>query len=116
MGILMNLNLGVAFLLELAMLVIYGYFGYRLLPIETPAAIKIGLAVLFPTLLAVLWGFLLAPRAVNRLHMPWLLIAKVLIFGTGAVMLWWLGRTSLAVITALVSALHLAASVIWKQT
>lgn len=116
MEILKGLNLGVAFLLELAMLAIYGYFGYRLLPMETPAVFKIGLAVLFPATMALIWGFLLAPRAVRRLHMPWLLIAKVIIFGAGAVMLWWLGRINLAVITAVVSAVHLAAAVIWKQT
>jgi len=116
MGILSNLNLGVAFLLELAMLVIYGYFGYQLLPVETPGVFKIGLAILFPVIMALIWGFLLAPRAAKRLRMPWLLIAKVLIFGAGAVMLWWLGNTSLAIITAAVSTMHLAASVIWKQT
>lgn len=116
MGLLRNLNLGVAFLLELAMLVIYGYFGYGLLPFETLVVYKIGLAVLFPAIMAIIWGFLLAPRAVNRLHMPWLLIAKVVLFGAGAFMLWWLGRTSLAIIAAVVSAVHLAASVIWKQT
>ena len=35
MEILKTLNLGIAFLLELAMLVIYGFFGYRLLPAES---------------------------------------------------------------------------------
>ena len=116
MGILMSLNLGVAFLLELAMLVVYGYFGYGLLSDATPVIIKIGLAILFPAIMAIIWGFLLAPRAVNRLHMPWFLIANVVILGACAFMLWWLGRTSLAIIAAVVSAVHLAASVIWKQT
>ena len=115
MGMLKNLNLGVAFLLELAMLVIYGYFGYRLLPAGTPAVFNIGLAILLPVVLAVFWGFRLAPKAVKRFKMPGLLIAKVMIFGAGTVMLWRLGNTSLAVVAAVVSAVHLGLSVIWKQ-
>ncbi len=81
MEILKNLNLGIAFLLELAMLVIYGFFGYRLLPAESVGILKIGLAILLPVIMAVIWGFRLAPRAVKRLKMPWLLIAKIIIFG-----------------------------------
>ncbi len=116
MEILRNLNLAVAFLLEMAMLVIYGYFSYGLLPAETSMVNKVGTAILLPLIMAIIWGFNLAPRAENRLKMPWLLLAKVVIFGAGAVMLWWLGRTSLAIITAAVSAVHLGLSVIWKET
>jgi len=116
MGIMRNLNLGVVFLVELAMLAIYGVFGYRLLPAESAGILKIGLAILLPAVMAAFWGFRLAPRAANRLHMPWLLIAKTVIFGIGVVMLWRLGRASLALITAAVSAVHLGLSVIWKQT
>ena len=81
MEILKNLNLGIAFLLELAMLVIYGVFGYHLLPAESVGILKIGLAILLPVVMAVFWGFRLAPRAAKRLKMPWLLIAKIIIFG-----------------------------------
>jgi hypothetical protein len=111
-----GINLVIAFLLELAMLVIYSFFGHRLLPGDSPPALKIGTAILLPGLLAVVWGFWLAPRAAKRLQMPWLLIAKAVIFGVGAVMLWGLGNTPLAIIAVVMITVHLVLSALCKQT
>ncbi len=117
MEILKILNLGIAFLLELAMLVIYGFFGYRLLPAEISWDTQNWIWQFYCRSLWRLSGdSCWHRRAVNRLKMPGLLIAKIIIFGAGAVMLWGLGKTSLAIIAAVVIAVHLILSVVWKQT
>ena len=108
-------NLGIAFLLEMAMLGIYGYFGYHLLPDGSPQPLRYGLAVLLPVLMAMFWGFFLAPRGGHRLQMPWLLIVKLIIMVAGVIMLWRLQHTTLAVIAASIIAIHYSLAVMWKQ-
>ncbi len=112
---LKNFNLGFAFLLEMTMLGMYGYFGYRLLPNGSPQPLRYGLAVLLSVLMAIFWGFFLAPRAGYRLQMPWLLIVKLIIMVAGVIMLWRLQNTMLAVITAIIIAIHYSLAAAWKQ-
>ena len=108
-------NLGIAFLLEMAMLGIYGYFGYHLLPDGSPQLLRYGLAVLLPVLMAIFWGFFLAPRAGRRLQMLGLLIVKLIIMVAGVIMLWRLQHTTLTVIAAGIIAIHYSLAVMWKQ-
>jgi hypothetical protein len=109
------INLGIAFFLELIMLVIYGYFGYRLLPGGAPWPLRYGLTILIPASMAIFWGFFLAPRAGHRLQMPWLLIMKLVIMGAGVGMLWQLQKTTLAVIIAIVIGVHCLLATMWHQ-
>ena len=108
-------NLGIAFLLEMAMLAIYGYFGYHLLSTNAPLVLRIALAITFPVVIAIIWGYFLAPRATHRLKLPWLLIIKLIIMTIGVGMLWQLQKTSLAVIAAIIIAIHYSLAAAWKQ-
>jgi len=114
-NLLQNLNLGVAFLLELIMLGIYAVFGYRLLPANSPIFLKIVAGIGAAVGLAILWGFLFAPKAANRLPMPWLLIGKILVFGGGVFMLVSLQRNGLAIGILIVVILNLALALWWNQ-
>jgi Protein of unknown function (DUF2568) len=61
LAVLKGLNLGVAFLLELAALAAFGYWGAQA---GGGTLGKIALAVGAPLLVAVVWGLFLAPKAV----------------------------------------------------
>jgi Protein of unknown function (DUF2568) len=70
-----------AFLVELAMLTAYGYWGYHAFD---SVILKWGLVILAPLLAIIVWGAWLAPNNTHRLGMPWLLLAKIILFGLGA--------------------------------
>ncbi len=62
-----------AFVLEIAALVLYGLWARSL------TSVSIWSWVLFLSsfiAFATLWGLFLAPKAPRRLHMPWLLVGK----------------------------------------
>ena len=60
MELLKNINLALAFLLELCMLAALGYWGFTL---DQGLAIRVGAGLGVPLLAAVIWGVLMAPRA-----------------------------------------------------
>jgi hypothetical protein len=107
-----TLNLALALLLELCMLVAYCYWGFNagdgwlagtLLGIGTPAAAVI------------LWGVFAAPNSSRRLHEPWLLCFKVMLFGLAAVALSAAGQTTLAAMFIVGSLVQLSLAHVWKQ-
>jgi Protein of unknown function (DUF2568) len=119
LAVLKGLNLGVAFLLELAALAAFGYWGAQA---GGGTLGKIALAVGAPLLVAVVWGLFLAPRAVlqapsggPRLSLPWRLLMKVGVFGTAAVALYAAGQPGLAVAFALLVAANLILAHVWGQ-
>jgi hypothetical protein len=61
------LNLGLAFLLELALLVAIGYWGFQL---DTATAVRWLVTIGAPAALALTWGQVAAPRAKRRLPRP----------------------------------------------
>ena len=113
--LLKMVNLGLAFLLELLILVIYGYFGYQFLPDGTSQILRYLLTAVMIAIIAVPWGNYLAPRALHRLQMPWLLIVKLVIMMLGILMLLNMQRTPFAIVLAIVVAIHYFLAVIWKQ-
>ncbi len=71
------------FLAELALLAALAVAGAHL----ASGAAAVALAVLLPTVTAVLWGSRLAPRARTRLRYPWRLMVKLVLFGGASVLL-----------------------------
>ncbi len=71
-----------AFTVELVMLAAYGYWGYHT---SKGAILSWGLAIVAPLLAIVVWGAWLAPNNTHRLSMPWILIAKIVLFGLGVI-------------------------------
>lgn len=107
-----SINLGLAFLLELVMLVIFGYWGFHAGQ-NTLGKVLLGIGV--PVLVAVLWGVFLAPASSRRLAEPWLTIIEVLIFALATAAFYSTGQHTLAVIFAVIFAVNRILLVIWKQ-
>ncbi len=112
-GILSSINLVTAFFLELGLLVIFGYFGAH---ISQTRLWQILAAVGFPLLLAVFWGFLLAPASHTRLSDPWLTLVKVVLFSAGTVFLFLTGLKGPAYFFGLVSLINLILLYIYRRS
>lgn len=93
------LNLGVRFLLELAMLVALGWVGGE---IGSSWVVRVLLAVAFPLLAAAVWGTFIAPKAPRRLADPAKLLVEVALFAAAVVGLAVVGHPVLAAVLAVV--------------
>ena len=106
------LNLGLAFLLELAALAALAYWGYRL---DADVAVRWLAAIGAPLTLAVVWSQIAAPTAKRRLPRTPLLGFKVLVFTLTAVLLYGTGWHTLAIVFEATVLVNLALSVVWNQ-
>ncbi len=112
MDLLKSLNLAVRFLLELCMLAAVGYWGFSA---HSGWALKIIFGIGLPILLIVIWGLLLAPKAVYPLHgIPHILLSLILL-GSGAAALFAAGRAGLGWVYAIVLVVNQILLVVWKQ-
>ncbi len=93
-----------ALVVELAALAAFAVWGFTAGP-STALAIVLGVGA--PLAFAVVWGLLLAPRARRRLPMPWLLVAKLVLFALATVALAAAGLPALAVVLGSLAAVHL---------
>ncbi len=77
-GTAKSINLALAFLLELAMLAAFAYWGFH-----TGGAVleKILRGIGVPLLVAVIWGLFMAPNSRRRLQGASYLAVKVILFG-----------------------------------
>lgn len=112
MEIIKSINLSIAFLLELCLLAAFSYIGFHLGMGVTLGWIA---CIGFPVLVAILWGWVLAPHAGHRLEMPWLLIVKLVLFALAVVGLMMTDKSSLGVWFGIVSLIHFALAMKWKQ-
>jgi hypothetical protein len=112
MDILKTLNLGIAFFLEIAMLAAFVYWGFHI-NIGLVGRILLGIGV--PTLVIIAWAIWLAPTAVQRLGMPWLVVLKVVIFGLASLCLYLSNKKSLAFSLIGVFVLSELLGIIWGQ-
>lgn len=98
---LTGLNMSVGFLLEVAMLAAFCYWGFRL---RSPAGFIAGIGV--PVLVIVFWGLFMAPRASRRMPWPALPLVALLIFLASAAALLAAHLAVLALLLVLVSVGH----------
>ena len=106
------LNIGIRFLLEICILVIFGYWGFKT---GDNAFMKFLLGLGAPILFAVLWGTFLAPKSPRRLHEPWLFLLELVVFGLTCWALYSTGKTDLTVVFGGVYILNKILMVIWRQ-
>src|SRR5512142_2981317 len=100
MQIFKSLNSGIAFLLELALLVASGYWGFHG---ERSTALKWILGLGIPLATAVIWGMLLAQRSAYRLKsIPGNLRALIL-FLLAAAALYTTGHPVLGIVLAVIA-------------
>lgn len=81
---LTTVNAALRFLLELATLVVFGYWGYAL---GDTRPVKLGLGLGLPLGVAVIWAVFGSPAAPYRLEHPWRLLLEVTILGGATVAL-----------------------------
>lgn len=93
MSILVMINLIMAFLLEISLVFITGYWGVNSVQITW---LKYVLGGGLPVLLILLWGKFLAPASTTRLREPALTLLKVLLFSMAALALFLTGNPILS--------------------
>lgn len=112
MELIKGSNLLVRFLLELAMLAAIGYWGFQS---NAGWFMKAVLGIGLPLLIAVVWGAFLSPRAAYPLPGISHLALELILLGSGAVALFFSGRTNLAVVYAAMLVVNKLLMVAWKQ-
>jgi hypothetical protein len=109
-GPIRGLCLLVAFLLELAVLVSAGYWGFTVSP-DLAVRLLAGLGV--PVLLAVAWGVFASPRAARPLHGPVRAAFEIAWFAAGVALLAVAGAVIAAAVLALVYLANTALLRLW---
>lgn len=112
MELLKLLNIGIRFLLELCILIILGYWGYKT---GNSTFMKFVLGLGAPILFAVVWGTFLAPKSAMRLHEPWLFLLEVVVFALTCWALYSTGKVDLTVTFGVVYILNKILMLIWRQ-
>lgn len=112
MEIFKLLNLGIRFLLELCILLIFGYWGFKT---GNNAFMKFLLGLGSPILFAVIWGTFLAPKSSLRLNEPWLFLLELVVFGLTCWALYSTGKVNLMITFGVIYILNKILMVIWRQ-
>jgi hypothetical protein len=86
-----------AFLLEIAMYVSLGYFGFRT---GKNTLEKYGFALVLPSVAMTLWGLFAAPLSAYRLDLPFRILFELVLLLTAAYALSRAGKRTLAIIFA----------------
>ena len=108
---LKTINLGVAFLLELAMLAALAYWG---LQTEASLLLRIVLGVGAPLIAALIWARFMAPKSKTRLTGTAYLALKFVLFGAAAVALAAAGQSTLAVVFVVVAVINQVLLMVWQ--
>ncbi len=112
MAIVQSINLGLRFALELSLLGALGYAGFQL-DAGWPARLLVGIGL--PLIAAVIWGLFVAPKASHLLTEPWRFAVELGLFTLGAVALWVVGQTPLALALLALFLLNRLLMVVWSQ-
>jgi hypothetical protein len=106
------LNLLVRFLLELCILVIFGYWGFKT---GTGMFTKTLLGIGNPILFAVVWGTFLAPKSPMRLDEPWLFLLELALFSLTCWAMYSTSKVNLTAIFGFVYIINKILMLIWRQ-
>ena len=110
--ILKAINAGLAFLLEVGMLIVFGYWGFYG---DKSESAKWMLGFGLPLLAVVVWGLFLAPRASYRLNSNSGNLLSLILFLLAAIALFHTRHTLLAIIFASIAMVNRLLILIWKQ-
>jgi hypothetical protein len=105
-------NLALAFLLELAMLVAFGWWGYQT---GQGTQWQITLAIGAPLVVAIFWGLVVAPRAALRTPPSVKFALALAVFALAAVALYVTGQQALALTFVVLALLNRALILVWRQ-
>ncbi len=106
------LNLGIRFMLELCILIIFGYWGFKT---GNNALMKFLLGIGSSILFAVVWGTFLAPKSSMRLDEPWLFLLELVLFALAIWALYSSGKINLTTSFGVIYLLNKILMIIWRQ-
>jgi hypothetical protein len=112
MEIVKAANLAVRFLLELAALAAFGYWGYRT---GDTTATRYGLAIGLPVAAAIFWGAFVAPNAPVTLPGAVTTLLGLVVLGIAALALAQTGYRTLAIAFAVIAVVNAVLMVVWDQ-
>ncbi len=112
LSVLKPINLAATFLLELAMLAAFAYWGVSA---GQSTLAKIGLGIGVPVIIAIAWGIFMAPKSSRRLPGAAYLILKILLFGLAVAALIVAGQLILGIIFGVLFFLNTILLLIWRQ-
>ncbi len=112
MELLKSANVGIRFLLELCILFIFGFWGFKS-GNNTLAKFLLGLGS--PVLFAIVWGTFLAPKSPARLHEPWLFLLELILFALACWALYNTGEVGLTVAFGGIYILNKILMLFWRQ-
>jgi hypothetical protein len=112
LAVLKNANAALAFFLELGVLAALGYWGFQT---GQGTIARIGLGIGAPAVAVVVWALFGAPNSAWRLQGSWLLMLRVVFFGSAAVALFTAGQRVLGVVFGLVFVVNLVLIYAWGQ-
>jgi hypothetical protein len=103
MSAIKGANLALRFLLEMALLVVFAFWGFHL---RGSFLLRVGLGLGIPILLAVFWSVFMAPRSPRRASGIGYILLETLIFGLASVALIAAGQPVFAAIFASITVLN----------
>ncbi len=112
LAVLKNANAALAFFLELGVLAALGYWGFQT---GQGTIARIGLGIGAPAVAVVVWALFGAPNSAWRLQGSWLLMLRVVFFGSAAVALFTAGQRVPGVVFGLVFVVNLVLIYAWGQ-
>jgi hypothetical protein len=112
LGTLKAVNTGLAFFLELAMLVGFGYWGFSG---DKSVLMKWLLGLGLPVVVAVVWGMFFAPKAGHRLKITSGALLSLMLFLLAAAALFSTQQPVLAIVFAVTAVVNRALVLVWKQ-
>lgn len=112
MDILKALNLGLAFFLEIFMLIAFVWGGFSL---RASTLVKVLTGIIVPAIIIALWSLYFAPTSDHRMRSPWLQLAIFTLYSIAAFVLAKGGNQRTALIFLSLGAMNLLLAVVWKQ-
>ncbi len=111
MNSLKMLNLGVGFVLEIAMLIVFSVWGFHTFNGGMRWVVGIGL----PLAIIVFWAFLMAPNAAGRLGWPWRPLIATALFILASALLVASGHAKTGLVMAVVTIVNAIGVFVWHQ-
>jgi hypothetical protein len=111
MSVPKQLNIALSFVLEIAMLAAYAYWGYH----AVTGPLRWLLAVAAPLLAAVLWGLFLAPRARRRLGSTAGIVVSAVLFLLAGLALVASAQPALGAAMLIAAVVNRTLLAVWKQ-
>lgn len=105
-------KLALRFILEIVILFIVGYWGYR---IGEGTVAKIGFAIVFPTVIALFWGLFGSPNAPYLLTGVLHVLLEIVVFGSAVAALYFMGQGGFALLFAVILLVNRLLMFLWGQ-